>query len=195
MADLTLAVLAGGEGSRMGVPKSRLRIAGQPILAFLLDRLAWRGPTLLVTAPGFEKPPGAERFDREASDPVAGLGPLRGVLTAVENAQTDAVVIATIDMLCITKSQLQWVGERLGDRRGLMIVRGNQIEPFPSAWRSSAAPVIASQLAENRRAVHGLAKLDGFATIAPPGDWPDEAWTNLNIPEDLRGFERRLEKR
>ena len=49
---------------------------------------------MLVTAPGIARPRGAERFDREVVDPVAGLGPLRGLMTALENASTDIVVVA-----------------------------------------------------------------------------------------------------
>ena len=54
---------------------------------------------MLVTAPGIERPRRAERFDREIADPVAGLGPLRGVLTAMENATTEIVVVATVAVL------------------------------------------------------------------------------------------------
>src|SRR2546430_7328455 len=89
----TLAVLSGGAGSRMGGPKGSLEVRGKPILEYLLGRFQWRGQTLLVTAPGIGRPRGAERLDREVLDPVAGLGPLRGVLTALENASTEIVVV------------------------------------------------------------------------------------------------------
>jgi len=36
----TLAVLAGGEGRRMGGAKAFLRIAGKPILDYLLDQIS-----------------------------------------------------------------------------------------------------------------------------------------------------------
>jgi molybdopterin-guanine dinucleotide biosynthesis protein A len=54
----TLAVLAGGEGRRMGLPKGDLALDGRPILKRLLDRLVWLVSTLLVTAPGREHPTG-----------------------------------------------------------------------------------------------------------------------------------------
>ena len=92
--DVTLAVLAGGEGSRMGRPKGELLVRGRPILVHLVEQLAWRGPTLLVTAPGRERPAGGERFDREVVDAVAGEGPLRGLLTALEAATTEIVLSA-----------------------------------------------------------------------------------------------------
>src|SRR5436190_1357328 len=94
----TLAVLAGGAGSRMGRPKGMLEINGRPILAYLLDRIDWPGPTMLVTAPGRENPPGAERFDSEVSDDVEGEGPLRGVYTAITHATTPVVVVIGVDM-------------------------------------------------------------------------------------------------
>src|SRR5256885_5263746 len=106
---VTLALLAGGKGSRMGGPKGSLEVRGEPILEYLLDRFAWRGETMLVTAPGIARPRGAERFDREVVDPVAGLGPLRGVLTALENATTEIVVVATVDMPGVGREQLLWV--------------------------------------------------------------------------------------
>src|SRR5581483_11371389 len=85
---ITLAILAGGRGSRMGRPKALLEIRGKPILTYLLDRLAWNGPKWLITAPGMQQPPGAQAFDRELVDPEEGAGPLRGVLTALEHLQT-----------------------------------------------------------------------------------------------------------
>jgi hypothetical protein len=69
-AHTTLAVVAGGEGRRMGRPKGHLTLDGRPIPERLMNRLAWAGPTLLVTAPGREHPPGCRLFTKEATDPV-----------------------------------------------------------------------------------------------------------------------------
>src|SRR4051794_29684613 len=88
-APITLAILAGGAGSRMGGPKSNLTLHGRPILDYLLDRFSWPGPTLLITSPGREHPPGHTRFSAEAVDPVPDQGPLRGILTALQHATTD----------------------------------------------------------------------------------------------------------
>src|SRR5688572_21426156 len=113
MNGVTLAILAGGEGSRMGMPKAELCLGGRPILKYLLDRMAWDGPTMLVTAPGRERPTGHELFGREFVDPVAGLGPLRGVMTALEQAETDVVIVATVDMPGVGGEQLRWLVKEL----------------------------------------------------------------------------------
>lgn len=197
--DITLAVLAGGEGSRMGRPKGLLRLGGRPILSRLHERLAWTGPTLLVTAPGREHPPGCDAFTREVVDPVAGLGPLRGVLTALENATTRLVLIATVDMPALTPQQLVFLvesAERVPAALGLFLRRPvdgqAQLEPFPSAFRLAAAPVLADQLAHDRRAVHRLAHDPRFQTIDAPSHWRDDIWTNLNEPAELHRYEASL---
>jgi len=191
MTDVTLAILAGGAGSRMGMPKAELRIGGRPILEHLLDRVAWDGPRILVTAPGRERPTGHELFDREVIDPVAGQGPLRGVLTALEHAATDVVVVATVDMPGVGNAQLRWLVEALWrrpDLLGVMARRGEDVEPFPCAVRRVAQAAIARELAEKRLSVRRLCERSGFLTLHAPDEWGEEVWRNLNFPDDLAGL-------
>jgi len=192
---ITLAVLAGGEGRRMGLPKANLQIAGKPILEYLLDHFSWPGQTLLITAPGLEHPPGWKRFDHEATDPVANDGPLRGVLTALQNAATPLIVIATLDMPCVGLDHLQGSLSQLAARPdclGLMFRRPiagyDQIEPFPFACRVDAARIVAEHLAAGGRAPRGLLDQPGFISELPPDHWPTSVWTNLNRPEELQKF-------
>src|SRR5688500_10566664 len=109
LRDVTLALLAGGEASRMGRPKGELKIAGRPVLAYLLDTFAWPGPTLLITAPGREHPPGWRRFTGECVDPLPAHGPLRGVLTALEHATTELLAVAAVDMPAVRAAHLAWL--------------------------------------------------------------------------------------
>jgi molybdopterin-guanine dinucleotide biosynthesis protein A len=193
--NITLAILAGGAGSRMGLPKAFLQLSSRPILHCLRERFDWPGPSMLVLAPGIETPPGAEEFDQVVSDPVAGAGPLRGVLTTLESAATQIVVVATVDMPQIAHEHLEWLAQRLTGNpqlSGIMCHRPQVgIEPFPSVYRSSARLAIAEQLAHQRRSVRGLLKIEGFATSSVPDDWPSEIWANLNTPQDLARFNRK----
>ena len=54
-------------------------------------------------------PAGMDSFTRELVDPVGGLGPLRGVLTALENAGTEHVVVTPVDMPGLIAGQLRWL--------------------------------------------------------------------------------------
>lgn len=175
----------------MGRAKGLLEIAGQPILIWLLDRFRWPGPTLLVTAPGREHPPGWERFDREAADHVAGEGPLRGIHTALEASATDTMIVTTVDMPGIGREPAEWLLAELAARptaQAVMCLRRNgSLEPFPIAIRCDARTAIAERLAGNERSVEALAGA-GLALALPCPPWPELVWANLNRPQDLEAW-------
>ncbi len=196
---ITLAVLAGGAGTRMGIPKARLTIQGQPILSWLMARWRWDGPTLLVTSPGRSRPPGADSFDREAVDAVADQGPLLGMATALQAIQTDLVVIATCDMPMVRQEHLLWLPkqllehpERLGVFLQLRTAQDKQVEPFPCTLRKSAIGSLRDLLESEQRSVRALAESPDFLPISPE-NWAAETWMNLNRPDDLDQLERLLE--
>ena len=194
-ADVVLAVLAGGEGSRMGRPKGLLRIGNQPILEYLLDRLAWTGPVWLITSPGRERPPGSHRFSRELIDPSPGLGPLRGILTALEQPDATPMIITALDMPLVSGEMLRWQAGQLRlqpEALGVMCRRpqadGGQIEPFPLSVRPEAAPLIRRRIDTNRRSVRGLIDEPGFVALDCPSNWDRRVWLNLNVPADLHAL-------
>lgn len=176
----------------MGVPKARLQLAGRPILGWLLERMQWPGPTMLVTAPAVVHPPGYELFDREVVDPTDGLGPLRGMLTALKQLPTPMAVIVTVDMPGVVPSMLSWLVESLAAKPhcdGVMCRVKTGVEPFPSAFRAAAAEIIATRLDAGRRSVQDLCSDNAFSALETPTDWPAEAWINLNTRADLAAFE------
>ena len=186
--DPTLAILAGGEGARMGRAKALLRVNDVPVLSYLVDQFHWTGPTLLITAPGREGPPGAARFTRECVDRASGQGPLRGVLTALENAPTSRVLIAAVDMPMIERRHLDVLVDHIGEARALMPARRvdgrRQVEPFPSIFHVDGIDTIRARLAHDERSVARLCDADKrFATMDV--NWEPTAWLNLNHPSDL----------
>jgi molybdopterin-guanine dinucleotide biosynthesis protein A len=200
LRDVALAVLAGGAGSRMGYPKAEIRLNRRPVLHVLLERFAWPGPTLLVTAPGRERPTGHEAFTREVVDPSPGEGPLRGLLTALENSPAPWLVITAVDMPLVRREQLEWLAAGLKHRdetvvSGLMLYQagpsGRQLQPFPSAFHVGAVPLVRRLLDSHRRALHALRDDPTIATLDAPPDWPADSWTNVNAPSDLTSYERK----
>jgi molybdopterin-guanine dinucleotide biosynthesis protein A len=187
---VTLAILAGGKGVRMGMPKSHLLFEGRPILHYLLERFHWSGGTLLVTGIGNEHPAGWEKFDAEATDAVADQGPLRGILTALDNATTDLVALVTVDMPAAGREMVEYLIEKVAaDPRamGAMYERqdgGRRIEPFPCVLRRSLRDVVARRIALERRSVQGLSE-EGIQLVSPKACWDAGMWRNLNSPGDL----------
>lgn len=196
LSQTTLAVIAGGKGERMGLPKSHLRVNKRPILEWLLRSMQWPGPTLLVTAPTVAHPPASDLFNCEAVDPVDGLGPLRGLLTALEQSSTPIVAVITVDMPVVRTPMLARLVEVITAQpeiRGVMYrvptQEGYQVEPFPSAFRREAREEIASRLGAEERSVQALAGLPDFLALEAPPEWPANSWTNLNTPAEFTAFE------
>jgi len=194
----TLAILAGGEGRRMGGPKSNLIIERQPVLERLLDRLNWPGPTLLVSAPGREHPNGWHRFTNEVTDSVKGEGPLRGILTALEHASTNDIVVVPVDMPNINTAQLAWLVTRLQEHpeATLAVFRcpkeeSYRIEPLPAALRvNHGKALVRAQLRDGHLALYQLAASTSTLLARVPSDWPVTFWTNINTPLDLVAYEQ-----
>lgn len=178
----------------MGMPKGLLRLGNQPILEYLLERLRWPGPAHLITAPGREHPPGWERFNHEFVDPVAGMGPLRGVLTALEHACTEWVVVLTVDMPGIGRQQIEdLLGSVSAEALGGMFARESEcgeqiIEPFPLIIRTRAAGILRERIERGALSVAKLIEEPDFNIRQVPATWKDDVWMNLNRPDDLKAL-------
>jgi molybdopterin-guanine dinucleotide biosynthesis protein A len=194
----TLAVIAGGAGRRMGGAKDALRINGAPILRFFLRRVCWTGPTMLVVRAEGASVEGHEMVNRVVADRVSGEGPLRGVLTALEGCETEALIAVPIDMPGLRAAHLLWVLERGGEamcERLLLrrIVNGRaEMEPFPAFFRVAGIGTIRQLLSNGGRALRDLAELPGTSVVDAPTSWTEEAWTNLNTLADAARFGAQL---
>jgi molybdopterin-guanine dinucleotide biosynthesis protein A len=197
-ANTTLAILAGGEGSRMGQPKALLSIAGMPILRYLLESIRWPGPKMLVTSPSRHSPPGAYAFDAEVIDSVSGFGPLCGIRTALQHARTESIVVMPVDMPAIGFEPLRWLGEQLHQSPALMAAMlrtRDEIQPLPAAFRKTALPLIDNRLTAAAYSLRALAAAPQIQILTAPDSWPAEIWTNLNFPTDLTRFEQGISAR
>lgn len=188
----TLAVLAGGKGSRMGGPKHRLRVKGVPMCTYLIRRLAWPGPTMLVLAEGGQVPADGHVFGTIVHDQGGGSGPLRAAATAVECAPTETTILLPVDMPLVEQVGLQWLAAALADREdaiGIILSRqraeGTQIEPFPCIFRRSASTLLRARLGRGELSMRDLATGPRVMTVPAPASWPEMMWTNLNAPGDL----------
>jgi molybdopterin-guanine dinucleotide biosynthesis protein A len=191
-ADITLAVIAGGSGSRMGMPKHMLRLAGEPILADVLRCARWSGPTILSLGAGEAGVvPGCELFDQVLRDDVSDGGPLAGVICALGLCRTSAMVAVPVDMCELGHEHLVWLCrkvEEAGCEAAMMQridAKGARFEPFPMYLRRGALPAINAMFDGGERALRSIMGVRGFALIDAPREWPESVWTNLNTPEDL----------
>lgn len=199
--DVTLVLLAGGAGSRMGRRKDAVEMQGKGLVEWMLGRVAWRGPTMLVGSADRARLKGQEQVDMLVHDSVMGEGPLHGIKMALMSSRTTGVVVVPIDMPGLDAGHLEWVVARAMERPravAVMVQRrgeaGKRIEPFPSFYRPAFVVTASRRLEEGNRTMRTLVDEPGVDVIDAPDVWKESVWSNLNREEDVERFVRGIEQ-
>lgn len=134
---------------------------------------------------------------RVLADAVVGIGPLGGLVTALETADEAWSLVLTCDMPAVSSRFLEFLADHAGDDCDAVVPRQGDGRPQPlcACYRSAAAPVF------RRAADDGIYKLrrvlDGLRVRwIEPDEWaafdPDgHLFANINRPGDLDVFSGR----
>jgi molybdenum cofactor guanylyltransferase len=134
-------VLAGGQSSRMGTPKSALEWHGSTLLrrtAGIMAR-ATSGPVVVVRAPGQDLPELPEGV-LVADDPREGRGPLQGIAAglAALRGRADVAFVGSTDMPFLHPAFIRRVLGALAESDGtdvaLPVARGYK-QPLAAGYR------------------------------------------------------------
>lgn len=173
-------VLCGGASRRMGTDKALLPFHGRPLVAHVASRVA----EATGTPPVLVGP--VERFNtlgfEVVAEPEPGLGPLGGIDAVLGLRRADRNLVVACDMPAIEPAFLrQLLAEACDGAVDALIPRANgRLHPLCAVWRPSAAPVVASALADRQLRVHDVIKLLKINTF----DANPVYLANANTPED-----------
>lgn len=192
VAALSVAILAGGAGRRMGAPKAGLELAGRPMINYAIGAAEAAGLAPFVVAkPGAHLPPLTCPLVEEPAEP---RHPLTGVIAALEDRAAPIIVLAC-DVPLIPPAILAHLAAVAA--------------PFAMPSHPRAQPLVAryapSLLPRLRGALtHGAALTDvaaglggvrlGEADLADLGD-PEWAFANANDPTELARIDAEIERR
>lgn len=194
---LPAVILAGGRGSRMGwADKALLPLAGRPLVAHLIARLAPQCAALAISAGG---DPARFAFTGlpVLGDDMAGQpGPLAGILAALDWAAglgAGSVVTAAVDTPFLPADLVRRLRSAAGttgaavaaspDARGEM-----RLHPVFGLWPVALRVDLRARLAAGERKVMVWAKSQG-AAAAEFSALPFDPFFNINTPEDLTAAE------
>jgi molybdopterin-guanine dinucleotide biosynthesis protein A len=180
------AVLAGGKSSRMGQPKPRLDLAGEPLLSRVLRPLAALFDDVFIVSSDAS----LAEFGVPVWPDVATGGPLAGVLTALEHSERRHCLVVACDMPFLSAPLLRYMTELAGDADVVAPRDERGWHPLHAVYARGVAPVAAERLRRGEGAVLGLfAEVrcrevgpEELARFGRPGRDP---LLNLNTPEDL----------
>jgi molybdopterin-guanine dinucleotide biosynthesis protein A len=159
-------ILAGGRSSRMGRDKSRLPLGTGVMIDYVAAAAEQAGLPCRV-------------IDR---DLVPGLGPLGGVLTALESSRCESVLFMACDMPFVTPGHLQGMASEMTRENAIFSSVGGRVG-FPFALRRTLLELVRARVTEGKRSLRDLAEDSG----AKQWEIPEERhleFCNINTVED-----------
>ncbi len=194
MARLPLVILAGGLARRLGGDKALRPLAGRPLLAHVLDRMAGQAGPILINANG---DPG--RFAGfglpVAGDSVPGHpGPLAGILAGLEWARglgAEAVISVPADCPFLPRDLVARLtaARAAAGAKAAVAASGGRRHPVVGLWPVSSADALRQALAAGMRAVEAWTDRLGTAVAEVPAG-PVDPFFNVNTAQDLARAER-----
>lgn len=181
--DVTVAVLAGGRGSRIGGDKAMVQLAGRPLITYPLRAAQDAGlPAVVVAKQGTKLPPVTAQLLLEPDEPTH---PLLGVVTALR--EFPAVLAVPCDMPFVEPAALAALARMPAD---VAILAPGQ--PFPALYRRASRP----QLEQAIQAGASVRSTQAQCLVAPAQTTSRRSASQLtvNTPADLIEAERLLNR-
>ena len=189
-----LAILAGGEGSRIGGGKPAVELDAMSLLARAVEKAAqWTDEVSLVVHSPKQIPSSSlpQLID------VPGIeGPLGGLAAALNWAEAIGVeFLLTIpcDMPFLPDDLVRRLVGAIGGASAAIAASNGRLHPVCGLWRSDLSGRVGDYvLKTGKRSLNGFAEFAGFIQV----DWiadPVDPFFNINTPSDLQSARSILE--
>ncbi|RPI95845.1 MAG: molybdenum cofactor guanylyltransferase, partial [Chloroflexi bacterium] len=157
MTTFTVAIIAGGQSSRMGTDKSFVPLRGKPLIEHLLDRVGSLGQneTILITnCPDDYAHLGLPMF----TDVLPGKGALGGIYTAIHASQSPYTLALACDMPFVNADLLRYMLALTGSGEVDVVVP--RVDDYPQGlhaiYGKECLPAIRARLDADRLKVIGF---------------------------------------
>ena len=182
---VAIAVLAGGEGSRIGGGKPLIRLGGKTLIEQAFERAhSWSNLAVASIRStdqlGFHQRPWIV-------DAPGIAGPLAGLVASLGWAREQGSnVLMTIpcDMPFLPDDLPERLQAGIGEFSAALASSRGNLHPVCGLWRAEAVDQIAAYCSSGRRSLKGFAEHLGFAEV----EWPTvtrDPFFNVNSPADL----------
>jgi len=191
---ITVAVQAGGRSSRMGRDKALLPLGGMSLIEHVLRRVEGLGDEVLITT----NRPDDYGFlgKRMVEDREPGAGALQGLLTALEAARGERVLLVGCDMPFVNRNLLEHMLAIATEAEVVIPRRGGKFQPLHAIYATSCAgPVRETLEAGERRMISFFPHIRTSIVEQETLDRYDPqglSFFNANTPEELAHAEQLL---
>jgi molybdenum cofactor guanylyltransferase len=177
-AQIEICILAGGQSSRMGRDKSKLRIGGKPLVTHIRN-----------TAKALPFPVRIVRRDL-----VPQCGPMGGIYTALKTTDADIVLFLACDMPQLSEQLLNDLCARIKPKTNAIFTWNNGSFGFPFCVSQSALPIVEKLLSEKQFSLQNLARKTRAQKFRPRPELKENL-LNVNTPEDWIELQKKFLKK
>ncbi len=176
----TVAVLVGGDSSRMGTDKATFEVDGIAMANRVAGAAQEAGASQILIIGSTQAKSKSLTGDWK-KDLFPGEGPLGGIITAMKHSDHDSVVVLSCDMPFMTSAVIQSLVRGLEDAQAT-VGRTDRLNWLCAAWsKSECFATLQTVWKRNERAVHRAAVLLDVAEVPVPA----VAVRNVNTLADL----------
>jgi molybdopterin-guanine dinucleotide biosynthesis protein A len=176
----TVAVLIGGDSSRMGTDKATFEVDGMAMANRVAGAAQEAGASQILII-GSTQAKSKSLSGQWKKDLFPGEGPLGGIITALKHSDHDSVVVLSCDMPFMTSAVIQSLVKGLADAQAT-VGRTDRLNWLCAAWsKSECFATLQTVWKRNERAVHRAAVLLDVAEVPVPA----VAVRNINTLADL----------
>ncbi|MBP9500038.1 MAG: molybdenum cofactor guanylyltransferase [Acetoanaerobium sp.] len=184
-------VLAGGKSSRMGFDKSTMVLQNKKLIESTIKKLDSLFDDIIISVDGLEKK-SEFNHDKIVVDKVKGVGPLGGMISALEMAQSDRLFVIPCDMPVIDIKYISFMMKYMDDNEIILSEKNGYFEPFPGFYSKSLIPRIDELINQNRRSIRSIFECSRTKVISE-SEWKklgfsEEIFTNLNTTQDVEKY-------
>ena len=195
-ANITTVILAGGAARRMGgEDKGVTLLNGKAMISYVIERLAPQSSALTINCNRSQQAYAKFGYPLIEDTISGGLGPLAGVLSALELSDSDYVLSVPCDTPLLPTDLIERMLQAI-EKEGAeacTVNDGDRLHPVVLLVKRSVLTGLRSYLSGGGRKVH-----DWFYNIphcsADFSDQP-EAFININTPQQLATLQQRLQQR
>jgi len=183
---LTGIVLAGGVSRRMGRDKAFLKLAGRPLIAIVIERMAQVCAEVLVVAG--DARPYVGLGVTVVEDRFRNVGVLGGLHAGLEAAAHELALAVGCDMPFLNPDLLRAFARWAEGFDVALLRQGEQVEPLHGAYRRTCLPAIEAAIRAGWRRVVSFFPHVRVRYVTPkeviPLDPDLRSFRNVNTPEE-----------
>ena len=182
----TAVILAGGKSSRMNYyPKSHLPWQGGSFLSALSSQLTHFSRCVVSV----DRKDRFENIGETVEDRYADCGPLSGIYSSLEAADTQLVFITACDTPLLKSELVEYLFRQWKPQYDCCIAKtgDGRIHPLCGIYKKELAPVLRQSLEQGDRRVMRFLEQQNLHIVEIPAEM-EEQLTNVNTQEIYQGL-------